>query len=71
LSNKLSPRQVEILHQVARGLKDREIALKLYLSVGGVKSHLQNIFKSLHAQNRTDAIVKAHKEGYLNLMRVK
>lgn len=71
MGNRLTPREVEILNLVARGRKDREIARELSLSVGSIKSHLQNILKKLRAQNRTDAVVKAYKLGYLNLMECK
>lgn len=68
MSNKLSFREVEILSLMARGLKDREIAAKLFVSVVGVKSHCTNIYKKLRAVNRTDAVVKAHQQRYINIM---
>ena len=71
LSNKLSSRELEILRLVALGRKDREIGVGLFISEVGVKSHLQNIYKKLHALNRTDAVVKAHKQGYFDLMECK
>jgi len=71
LSNRLSPREVEVLRLVTSGKKNKEIGSTLFLSEVGVKSHLINIYKKLHAQSRTDAIIKAHKLGYLNLMECK
>lgn len=71
MGNRLTPREVEILNLVARGRKNREIALELFMSEVGAKSHLVNILKKLRARNRTDAVVKAHKLGYLNLMECK
>ena len=68
LSNKLSFREVEILSLMAHGLKDREVAAGLFVSVVGVKSHCTNIYKKLHAANRTDAVVKAHQQRYINIM---
>jgi len=68
LSNKLSPREVEIIRLVACGKRNSEIGVTLFLSEVGVKSHLVNIFKKLHASNRTDAVVKAHQQRYINIM---
>jgi DNA-binding NarL/FixJ family response regulator len=41
----LSPREVEVLHHLIRGLKNDEIALKLYVTVKAVKFHVTNIYK--------------------------
>jgi len=71
VGNKLTPREVEILNLIARGRKNRELACELFISEVGAKSHLINIFKKLHAWNRTDAVVKAHKLGYINLIECK
>ncbi len=50
---------------VAEGLSNREIAEKLYLSVGTVKVHTRNIYGKLSVSNRTEAAATARK---LNLI---
>ena len=68
MSNRLSFREIEILSLMAHGLKDKEVAAELFVSVVGVKSHCTNIYKKLRAANRTDAVVKAHQQRYINIM---
>jgi LuxR family maltose regulon positive regulatory protein len=53
---KLSEREIEVLRLVAAGLSNREIAGKLYLSPGTVKTHVHNICGKLGASNRTQAV---------------
>lgn len=71
MRNLLTLREVEILHLAAYGLGNKKIGSILFISEVGVKSHLVSIFKKLEAWNRTDAVVKAHKLGYINLMECK
>jgi LuxR family maltose regulon positive regulatory protein len=52
----LSEREVEVLRLVAAGLSNREIADKLYLSPGTIKTHVHNICGKLGASNRTQAV---------------
>ncbi|MGH9195553.1 MAG: response regulator [Acidimicrobiia bacterium] len=52
----LTPRELDILFELARGSTDREIAAKFVLSEGTVKTHLRNILKKLGARNRTQAV---------------
>lgn len=51
----LNERQLEILHSVARGLSNREIALQYGISRGLVKKNLIAIYKKLGAASRTEA----------------
>ena len=51
----LSRRELEILHQIARGIKNEEIAKKLFISVPTVKVHVTHIFRKLDVNNRTRA----------------
>jgi LuxR family maltose regulon positive regulatory protein len=55
----LSDRELEVLRLVAAGLSNREIASKLYLSPGTVKTHVHNICCKLGVTNRTQAVVRA------------
>ena len=63
----LSPREIEILRLAARGMSNRDIAVKLELSMRTVKAHLSNIFNKMRCSSRTEAIVKGFKEGYVSL----
>ena len=49
----LSPREHEVMHLVAAGLANKEIARKLSLSEGTVKIHLHNIYQKIGIANRT------------------
>ncbi|EDY37269.1 DNA-binding response regulator [Cyanobium sp. PCC 7001] len=53
----LTPRELEVLAQVARGCSNVEIAGSLYLSVDTVKTHLQNVLRKLPARDRAHAAV--------------
>jgi DNA-binding NarL/FixJ family response regulator len=49
----LTSREIEIVKQVAGGLRNLEIAKKLYISEGTVKMHLHNIYQKLGVDSRT------------------
>lgn len=55
----LSERESEVLHLVAEGKSNREIAQELVLAVGTVKTHVHNILQKLDASNRTQAVARA------------
>jgi LuxR family maltose regulon positive regulatory protein len=59
LPEPLSERELEVLGLVAEGLSNREIADKLFLSVGTVKTHVHNIFGKLGVESRPRAIARA------------
>ena len=52
----LTSRQLEILHSLARGLSNDDIAREFGLSKAGVKFHLLTIFRKLDVSNRTEAV---------------
>ena len=62
---RLSPRELEILHLIARAYSNKSIARVLSLSAGTVKWHVRNIFFKIDAVSREDAAVKARKLGLL------
>jgi len=62
----LSDREREVLHLMAAGLSNHEIATKLIISTSTVKTHVNRIFSKLGAQSRTQAIVRARELGWLN-----
>jgi DNA-binding NarL/FixJ family response regulator len=48
----LSPREIEVLDLASQGATNKEIADKLFISVGTVKNHVHNILEKLHLKNR-------------------
>lgn len=62
---RLTVREVEILRLVAEGYNNREIASLTYLAEGTVKNHLSAILMKLGARDRTNAVLKALREGVL------
>lgn len=59
LVEQLSEREIEVLRLVSAGLSNREIAAKLYLSPGTIKTHVHNICGKLGVANRTQAVTYA------------
>jgi LuxR family maltose regulon positive regulatory protein len=57
----LSVRELEVLRLMVDGASNREIAQKLYVSMGTVKKHLSNIFAKLDTHSRTQAIATARR----------
>jgi DNA-binding NarL/FixJ family response regulator len=55
---KLSPREYEVLALLARGCLYKEIADKLAITLGTVRTHQRRIYEKLHVQSRTEATVK-------------
>jgi LuxR family maltose regulon positive regulatory protein len=62
----LTQREHEVLLLTARGLKREEIADRLYIAPGTVKTHLQNVYKKLEVSGKNAAIKTAVKNGLLN-----
>lgn len=52
----LSKRELEVLRLMADGCANKEIAAKLFISVGTVKRHIVHILQKLDATNRTQAV---------------
>jgi LuxR family maltose regulon positive regulatory protein len=61
----LSSRELEILRLVADGLSNGEIAERLVISLGTVKTHVHNITEKLGARDRLQAVNAARKLGLL------
>lgn len=63
----LTPREVEVLALVAKGLANKEIAARLGTAGGTVKIHVQNILAKLDATDRTHAVTIALQRGIIHL----
>ncbi|UJF34236.1 response regulator [Paenibacillus hexagrammi] len=61
----LSEREVQVLHCIAEGLSNKEIAEKLYLSEGTVKNYISSIYSKMDVRDRIQASRKALEEGLL------
>lgn len=62
-SPQLSEREAEVITLLARGLRDREIAQKLYISESTVKFHINNSLTKLNAKNRYQGVYQAAIRG--------
>lgn len=65
-TKKLTPRQIEVIKAIARGLSNKLIAYELGLTEGTVKVHVTVILKVLGVNNRTAAVMEAVKNGYIS-----
>jgi DNA-binding NarL/FixJ family response regulator len=63
----LSPREMEILQFVVKGLSNKEIAKVLRISHQTVKNHMTSILKKLNVQDRTQAAVTALRSGWVRI----
>jgi len=59
----LSPREREVLQQVAQGGTNKEIADSLFISKNTVRAHMRSIMEKLHMANRSQAAAYAVKKG--------
>jgi len=57
-TDQLSAREMEILALVAEGCPNKEIASRLFISTGTVRTHLMHIYEKLHVRCRTEAAAK-------------
>lgn len=64
---RLTAREMEVMHLLAQGKTNKEIALELVISERTVKFHVSAILKKLRAGNRTEAVTKAAGLGLIKL----
>jgi len=62
----LTPREIEVLRQVARGLRNREIAEQLHITEETVKVHIRHLLEKLNARDRTEAVAIATRRGFIH-----
>jgi two-component system, NarL family, response regulator LiaR len=60
-------RQLQVLRLLARGLPNKQIAERLFVSERTVKAYLSSIFEKLQVQNRSGAITAALRLGLIDL----
>jgi LuxR family maltose regulon positive regulatory protein len=65
LVENLSPRELEVLQQIALGKTNRAIARQLYVAAGTIKAHTSSIYRKLDVTNRTEAVARARQLGIL------
>jgi two-component system NarL family response regulator len=61
----LTHRELDILRWLAQGTTDRDIAARLVIAEGTVKTHVRNILRKLEVRNRTHAVAKALRAGFI------
>jgi DNA-binding NarL/FixJ family response regulator len=62
---RLTDRELTVLHHVMLGLSNKQISHRLAMSVGTVKTHVKNIFRKLDAGARTEAVAIARRRGLI------
>ncbi len=63
----LTPRELEVLKLVAKGMSNREIGDELFISENTVKNHVRNILEKLHLHSRMEAVIYAVRERLLDI----
>jgi DNA-binding NarL/FixJ family response regulator len=66
-SDRLTPREREVLQALAEGSSDREIARRLHVGEGTVHSHVTNILSKLEVSSRLQALVFAVRHGAVTI----
>ena len=63
----LTPRQLEVLHYLCRGMSNKEIATQIHLAEGTVKVHVAAIFHALKVNSRLEAVRVAEQLGLIGV----
>ncbi len=63
----LSPREVQILDNIAQGMTNKQVAYALTISEQTVKNHMSSILRKLSVNDRTQAVVYAIREGWIRM----
>jgi DNA-binding NarL/FixJ family response regulator len=64
---KLTERELDVLKLVARGMNNREIGARLFISENTVKNHIRNILEKLQLHSRMEAVMYAVREKILDI----
>lgn len=71
LLNYLTQREEEVLDLLTQGITYKGVAQKLFISETTVKTHVNNIFQKLQVNDRTQAVLYALNNGFLNKRKIK
>jgi DNA-binding NarL/FixJ family response regulator len=63
----LSPREVQILDNIAQGMTNKQVAYALSISEQTVKNHMSSILRKLSVNDRTQAVVYAMRQGWIRM----
>jgi DNA-binding NarL/FixJ family response regulator len=64
--DELTPREMEVLRLIARGLSNAEIGEELFISDTTVKTHVTHVFQKLNVRDRVQAVVLAYQAGIVD-----
>lgn len=60
----LSPREIEVLEHLSKGISYEQVADNLYISYGTVRKHVENCYRKLRVHSKLEAIDKLNREGF-------
>lgn len=63
--NGLTEREINVLSLIVDGLSNEDISAKLFISLQTVRNHIRHIYEKLHVHSKSQAVVKAIKEGII------
>lgn len=66
-ANRLSRREVEVLHCIAAGLSTTEIAQDLFISTATVKSHVARLIMKVEVRDRIQLVIAAYRSGFVQV----
>ncbi len=66
-ADRLSNREVEVLHCIAAGLSTTEIAQTLFISVATVKSHIARLIMKVEVRDRLQLVIAAYRSGFIQV----
>jgi len=67
VDDQLSARELDVLNAAAKGMSNKDIALRLGLSVRTIKAYLADIFLKLNVASRTEAVIVSLKKGIISI----
>ncbi|KAA1417826.1 helix-turn-helix transcriptional regulator [Nocardioides humilatus] len=63
--DRLSDREIEVLHCIAAGLSTNEIAQTLFISTATVKSHIARLIAKVEVRDRLQLVIAAYRSGFV------